>query len=163
MLDGGEDPLYLARRIVRMATEDIGLANPQALMICIAAQQAVQFIGLPEGALALAEAVAYLAAAPKSNAIYLAWGAAKADVEQSRNDPVPLHLRNAPTALMKNLGYGEGYRYAHDYEGGVIEQQNLPDALKDRTYYIPSDRGFEVEIKKRMDQRDELLRQSEES
>ena len=163
MLDGGEDPLYLARRIVRMATEDIGLANPQALMICIAAQQAVQFIGLPEGALALAEAVAYLAAAPKSNAIYLAWSSAKADVEQTRNDPVPLHLRNAPTSLMKNLGYGEGYRYAHDYEGGVVEQQNLPDALKDRRYYTPTDRGFEVEIKKRMDLRDELLRQSEES
>lgn len=163
MLDGGEDPLYLARRIVRMSTEDIGLANPQALMICIAAQQAVQFIGLPEGALALAEAVAYLAAAPKSNAIYMAWGAAKADVEQTRNDPVPLHLRNAPTSLMKNLGYGEGYRYAHNYEGGVVEQQNLPDAIKDRKYYVPSDRGFELEIKKRMDLREELLRQSEES
>ena len=163
MLEGGEDPLYLARRIVRMATEDIGLANPQALMITIAAQQAVQFIGLPEGALALAEAVAYLAAAPKSNAIYLAWGAAKADVEQSRNDPVPLHLRNAPTGLMKNLGYGEGYRYAHDYEGGVVEQQNLPDALKGKKYYNPTDRGFEAEVKKRMNLRDEVLRHSEES
>jgi len=163
MLDGGEDPMYLARRIVRMATEDIGLANPQALTLTIAAQQAVHFIGLPEGALALAEAVAYLAAAPKSNAIYMAWAEAQADVENSRNDPVPLHLRNAPTGLMKDLGYGEGYRYAHDYEGGVVEQQNFPDSLKGRTYYRPTDRGFEIEIKKRMAQRDELTRSNDQT
>ena len=163
MLDGGEDPMYLARRIVRMATEDIGLANPQALTLSIAAQQAVHFIGLPEGALALAEAVAYLAAAPKSNAIYMAWAEAQADVENSRNDPVPLHLRNAPTGLMKDLGYGEGYRYAHDYEGGVVEQQNFPDSLKGRTYYRPTDRGFEIEIKKRMAQRDELTRSNDQT
>ncbi len=150
MLDGGEDPLYLARRIIRMATEDIGLADPQALPLTIAAQQAVHFMGIGEGVLALAEAVAYLAAAPKSNAIYTAWAAAKADVEQTRNDPVPMHLRNAPTGLMKDLGYGKGYVYAHDFEGGFVEQQNLPDALVDRQYYQPTDRGFELEIQKRL-------------
>ena len=156
MLDGGEDPMYLARRIVRMATEDIGLANPQALTITLAAQQALHFIGLPEGSLALAEAVAYLAAAPKSNAIYKAWSAAQADVENSRNDPVPLHLRNAPTALLKDLGYGDGYRYAHDFEGGFVDQENFPASLAGRKYYHPTDRGFELEIRKRMALRDEL-------
>jgi len=153
MLNGGEDPLFLARRIVRMATEDIGLADPLALSLTMAAQQAVHFIGMPEGALALAEAVAYLAAAPKSNAVYMAWGAATADVEQTRNDPVPIHLRNAPTGLMKELGYGKGYRYAHDYEGGFVAQQNLPDALKGRTYYDPTDRGYEVKMRERMETR----------
>jgi len=159
MLDGGEDPMFLARRIVRMATEDIGLANPQALTITIAAQQAVHFIGLPEGSLALAEAVAYLAAAPKSNAIYVAWEAAQADIEKTRNDPVPIHLRNAPTGLMKDLGYGKGYRYAHDYEGGFVAQQNLPDALVGRRYYLPTDRGFEAEIAKRMELREKAIGQ----
>jgi putative ATPase len=114
MLEGGEAPLYLARRLIRMAMEDIGLADPQALPLAIAAQQAVHFMGMPEGALALAEITAYLAAAPKSNAVYLAFTKAKADVEETRNDPVPLHLRNSPTGLMKDLGYGEGYKYAHD-------------------------------------------------
>lgn len=161
MLDGGEDPLYLARRIVRMATEDVGLANPQALTLTLAAQQAIQFIGLPEGALALAEAVAYLAAAPKSNAIYTAWSAAQADVESSRNDPVPLHLRNAPTKLMKQLGYGDGYRYAHDYEHGYVAQENFPESLKGRKYYQPTDRGFENEIRKRMDLREQILREQD--
>jgi putative ATPase len=152
MLEGGEDPLYLARRIVRMATEDIGLADPHALTLTIAAQQAVHFVGMPEGALALAEAVAYLAAAPKSNALYKAYGAAKADVQGSRNDPVPLHLRNAPTKLMKEIGYGEGYKYAHDYEGGVVEQQNLPDSLSGRRYYFPTDRGQERRIGERLEE-----------
>lgn len=150
MLENGEDPLYLARRIVRMATEDIGLADPHALTLTIAAQQAVHFIGLPEGALALAEAVAYLAAAPKSNAVYRAYGAAVKDVQESRNDPVPLHLRNAPTKLMKELDYGKGYKYAHDFEGGVVAQQNLPDRLKSRTYYHPTDRGQEKRIAERL-------------
>jgi putative ATPase len=161
MLDGGEDPMYLARRIVRMATEDIGLANPQALTITLAAQQAVHFIGLPEGALALAEAVAYLAAAPKSNAIYTAWSAAMADVENSRNDPVPIHLRNAPTGLMKQLGYGDGYRYAHDYDQGFVAQENFPESLMGRSYYHPTDRGFENEIRKRMDLREQAIRDQE--
>jgi putative ATPase len=147
MLEGGEDPLYLARRIVRMSTEDIGLADPQALGLCMAAQQAVHFIGMPEGALALAEAVAYLAAAPKSNAIYTAFSAAQADVLDTRNDPVPIHLRNAPTQLMSDLGYGANYKYAHDYEGGVVAQQNLPERLSGRNYYLPTDRGYEATLK----------------
>ncbi|RYG46313.1 replication-associated recombination protein A [bacterium] len=152
MLESGEDPMYLARRIVRMATEDIGLADPHALTLCMAAQQAVHFIGMPEGALALAEAVVHLALAPKSNALYTAYKAATADVHQTRNDPVPVHLRNAPTKLMKNLGYGEGYRYAHNFEGGVVEQQNLPDRIKDRTYYEPTDRGHEAKLRARIDE-----------
>jgi putative ATPase len=151
MLESGEDPLYLARRIVRMATEDIGLADPQALTLCMAAQQAVHFIGMPEGALALAEAVAYLAAAPKSNAIYAAYGCAVADVAESRNDPVPLHLRNAPTRLMEGLGYSKGYKYAHSFEGGIVYQQNLPESLEGKTYYSPTDRGYEAELRKRLE------------
>jgi putative ATPase len=143
MLEGGEDPLYLARRIIRMAVEDIGLADPRALPLTIAAQQAVHFQGMPEGALALAEAVAYVALAPKSNSIYVAYGAALADVKETRNDPVPIHLRNAPTKLMKELGYGEGYKYAHDFEGARVEQDHLPDSLRGRVYYRPSGRGFE--------------------
>ena len=153
MLEGGEDPLYLARRIVRMATEDVGLADPRALQITIAAQQAMHFLGMPEGALALAEAVAYVASAPKSNAIYLAYGMARADVKETRNDPVPIHLRNAPSGLMKELGYGEGYRYAHDFEGARVEQQHLPDSLRERVYYRPTDRGFEGRLN--------LIRQSQ--
>ena len=149
MLDGGEDPMYLARRIVRMATEDIGLANPSALSITIAAQQAVHFIGMPEGALALAEAVAFLATSPKSNAVYEAWGKVVEDVQQTRNDPVPIHLRNAPTGLMKDLGYGKGYLYAHDFEGAVVDQQYLPDALSGRRYYHPTDRGYESKLRDR--------------
>lgn len=151
MLEGGEDPMYLARRIVRMASEDIGLADPHALTLTMAAQQAVHFIGMPEGGLALAEAVAYLAAAPKSNALYVGYKAAQRDVQETRNDPVPIHLRNAPTKLMKNLGYGEGYKYAHDFEGGVVAQQNLPDALAGRSYYEPTDRGFEAKIRQRLE------------
>ncbi len=151
MLESGEDPLYLARRIVRMASEDIGLADPHALTLTMAAQQAVHFIGMPEGALALAQAVAYLAAAPKSNAIYKAYAAAAADVQNSRNDPVPLHLRNAPTKLMKELDYGKGYKYAHDFEGGQVAQQNLPESLQGRRYYFPTDRGQEKRIAERLD------------
>jgi putative ATPase len=150
MLEAGEDPMFLARRIVRMASEDIGLADPKALEVCMAAQQALHFIGMPEGGLALAEAVAYLALAQKSNAIYRAYKRAQADVHETRNDPVPLHLRNAPTKLMKNVGYGAGYRYAHDFEDGLVAQQNLPDALVDRVYYEPTDRGTEAKIRERM-------------
>ncbi len=149
MLDGGEDPLYLARRIVRMASEDIGLANPSALTIALSAQQAMHFIGMPEGALALAEAVAFLATSPKSNAIYVAWGLVEADVQNTRNDPVPIHLRNAPTGLMKDLGYGKGYLYAHDFEGAVVDQQYLPDSLIGRQYFTPTDRGYEGKLQPR--------------
>lgn len=143
MLEGGEDPLYIARRLVRMATEDIGLADPQALVLAIAAQQAVHFIGMPEGALALAECTAYMAAAPKSNAIYKAYGEVKEDIHSFPNEPVPIHLRNAPTGLMKTLGYGKGYKYAHDFEGAKVDQEHLPASLKGRRYYRPTDRGWE--------------------
>lgn len=150
MLEGGEDPLYLARRLVRMASEDIGLADPAALPLAIAAQQAVHFLGMPEGALALAEITAYLAAAPKSNALYTAFKGAQNDVLETRNDPVPLHLRNSPTELMKKLGYGKGYKYAHDFEGAFVYQQNLPSALEDKTYYSPTTRGEEAKIAERL-------------
>ncbi len=150
MLERGDDPLYVARRLVRFATEDVGLADPQALPLAIAAQQAVHFLGMPEGALALAELTVYLALAPKSNAVYRAYGAASADVASTRNDPVPIHLRNAPTRLMKELGYGRGYRYAHDFEDGIVAQQNLPDNLRGATYYEPTDRGFERELGDRL-------------
>jgi putative ATPase len=149
MLEQGDDPLYVARRLVRFASEDVGLADPNALRLAMAAQQAVHFLGMPEGALALAELTVYLALSPKSNAIYRAYGAAREDVAATRNDPVPLHLRNAPTGLMRDLGYGEGYRYAHDFAGGIVAQQNLPENLRGRIYYEPTDRGFERELAKR--------------
>lgn len=152
MLEAGEDPLYLARRIVRMSTEDIGLADPHALTLCMAAQQAVHFIGMPEGALALAQAVVYLALAPKSNAVYTAYKAAVTDVHETRNDPVPIHLRNAPTKLMKETGYGEGYRYAHDFEDALVAQQNRPDLINGHVYYEPTDRGQEAKLRARMDE-----------
>jgi putative ATPase len=151
MLERGDDPLYVARRLVRFASEDIGLADPRALQLAMSAQQAVHFIGMPEGALALAELTVYLALAPKSNAVYRAYGDALADVRQTRNDPVPLHLRNAPTSVMKSLGFGEGYRYAHDFEEGIIGQQNLPDNLAGRRYYHPTDRGLERDLGTRLE------------
>ncbi|HET9662039.1 MAG TPA: replication-associated recombination protein A [Thermomicrobiales bacterium] len=150
MLERGDDPLYVARRLVRFASEDVGLASPQALQLAMAAQQAIHFLGMPEGALALAELVVYLALAPKSNAVYRAYGEVRRDVEQTRNDPVPIHLRNAPTGLMKELGYGKGYRYAHDFEEGVVAQQNLPENLAGRRYYEPTNRGFERELAERL-------------
>jgi putative ATPase len=150
MLERGDDPLYVARRLIRFASEDIGLADPNALPLAVAAQQAIHFLGLPEGALALAELVVYLALAPKSNAVYKAYGAATTDVASTRNDPVPLHLRNAPTGLMRERGYGRGYRYAHNFEGGIVSQQNLPPNLAGRTYYEPTDRGFERELATRL-------------
>ena len=150
MLERGDDPLYVARRLVRFASEDIGLADPQALTLAMSAQGAVHFLGLPEGALALAELTVYLALAPKSNAIYAAYKAAQADVAETRNDPVPLHLRNAVTGLMKAEGYGQGYKYAHDHEGGVVAQQNLPENLEGRRYYKPTDRGMEAELGERL-------------
>lgn len=152
MLAGGEDPLYIARRMIRMATEDIGLADPQALLITIAAKDAYDFQGSPEGELALAEALVYLATAPKSNAIYTALGAAREDVEKTRNEPVPLHIRNPVTKLMKDFEYGKDYEYAHSYEEGITEMSCLPENLSDRIYYYPTRRGFEAEIQKRLDQ-----------
>ena len=150
MLEAGEDPLYIVRRLIRFASEDVGMADPQALVVCVAAQQAVHFVGMPEANLALAQAVVYLATAPKSNALYTAYGRVQKDVETTCNDPVPLHLRNAPTGLMKNLGYGKGYKYAHEYEGHFVEQQNLPDAMKGKRYYFPTEQGFEKTVLARL-------------
>jgi putative ATPase len=158
MVEAGEDPLYIARRLIRFASEDIGLADPQALTQAVAAQQAAHFIGMPEANLALAQAVVYLATAPKSNALYRAYTTVQQDVERTRADPVPLHLRNAPTPLMRNLGYGRGYRYAHDYDDAQVEQLHLPDAIKDHHYYEPSERGYEKTVKDRL-QRFQAARQ----
>ena len=152
MLEAGEDPLYVARRVVRMAVEDIGLADPNALSLCMAARDAVDFIGMPEGNLALAQAVVYLSVAPKSNALYTAYGDVRSDVEQTAADAVPLHLRNAPTKLMKVLGYGKGYEYAHDLESKVANMQCLPDNLRDRVYYHPTNEGIEKRIRERLDE-----------
>ncbi len=150
MLEAGEDVLFIARRIVILAAEDIGLADPQALVVAIAAQQAVHFIGMPEGFYPLAEATLYLATAPKSNSVGAAYSAALADVRSTLNQPVPLHLRNAPTGLMRSLGYGRDYKYAHDFEGHFVPQQYLPDSLKGKQYYRPGALGFEQEIMRRM-------------
>ena len=152
MLEAGEDRLYIARRVVRMAVEDIGLADPNALGVTLAAKDAFDFLGIPEGDLALAQAVVYLCAAPKSNAVYLAYGEVLADVERTAQDPVPLHLRNAPTGLMKAFGYGQGYQYAHDLQAKVADMQCLPDNLKDRVYYHPTDEGVEKRIKARLEE-----------
>jgi len=152
MLEAGEDPLYIARRVVRMAVEDVGLADPNALSLSMAAKEAVDFIGLPEGNLALAEAVVYMSVAPKSNALYTAYGSVKDDVEHTAADPVPLHLRNAPTKLMKDIGYGKGYEYAHDYEDKVANMECLPENLRGRRYYHPTDQGVEKRIQERMEQ-----------
>lgn len=150
MLEAGEDPLYVVRRLVRFASEDVGMADPQALMVAVAAQQAVHFVGMPEGNLALAEAVTYLATAPKSNSLYGAYSRVQQDVEQSRTEPVPLHLRNPATRLMSELGYGKGYKYAHDYQGHFVEQRNLPVSLQGKRYYFPSDQGYEREVDARL-------------
>ena len=152
MLEAGEDPLYIARRVVRMAVEDIGLAEPGALALCMAARDAVDFIGMPEGNLALAQAVVYLSVAPKSNALYTAYGAVRQDVEQTTAEPVPLHLRNAPTSLMKGLGYGKDYQYAHDTEAKVANMQCLPDSLRNRVYYHPTNEGIEKRIRERLEE-----------
>jgi len=152
MLEAGEDPLYIARRVVRMAVEDIGLAEPNALSLCMAARDAVDFIGMPEGNLALAHAVVYLSVAPKSNALYTAYGAVQQDVEQTAAEPVPLHLRNAPTGLMKGLGYGKNYQYAHDTEAKVAAMQCLPDNLLHRVYYRPTNEGVEKRIAERLEE-----------
>jgi putative ATPase len=152
MLEAGEDQLYIARRVVRMSVEDIGLADPNALALCMAARDAVDFLGMPEGNLALAQAVVYLALAPKSNALYTAYGEVQQDVEATAAESVPLHLRNAPTGLMKGLGYGQGYQYAHDVEGKIADMQCLPDNLRDRTYYHPTREGVEKRIRERIEE-----------
>ena len=151
MLEAGEDPLYLARRMIRFASEDVGMADPQALQVAVSAMEAFHFIGLPEGNLALAQAAVYLATAPKSNALYTAYQGVEKDVRELENMPVPLHIRNAPTSLMRNLGYGTGYQYPHDYPDHFIEGEYLPENLRGRTYYHPSEEGFEREIKRRLE------------
>ena len=152
MFAAGEDPLYLARRVVRMAVEDIGLAAPEALNLCLSAKLAMEFLGSPEGDLALAEAVVYLALAPKSNSVYTAWGAVQGEIEHTRQEPVPMHLRNAPTKLMKELDYGKGYLYAHDEEGKVANMDCLPGSLKGRSYYQPTQEGREKLLAQRMEE-----------
>jgi putative ATPase len=152
MLEGGEDPLYIARRLVRFASEDIGLADPQALPQSLASRDAIHFLGMPEGALALAQCVVYLALAPKSNALYRAYGKTRAEVERGSSPPVPMHLRNAPTKLMKGLGYGQGYVYAHDTREGLGRMSCLPESLAQEVYYEPKSRGYEKELAERMEQ-----------
>jgi putative ATPase len=156
MLEAGEDPLYIARRLVRFASEDIGNADPRALEVALAAKDAVHFLGMPESNTALAQAVAYLAAAPKSNAVYVAYTRAAEDATRDIASPVPLHLRNAPTGLMKGLGYGRGYRYAHDESEGVAEMSSLPEHLQGRRYYQPTDRGVEIRIKEALERAREI-------
>ena len=156
MVEAGEDPMYIARRLVRFASEDIGNADPQALTVAVAAKDAVHFIGMPEGNTALAQAALYLATAPKSNAVYEAYNRAAEDAHRDVAEPVPLHLRNAPTRLMKELDYGKGYRYAHNEADAVADMSCLPPALEGRKYYEPKERGFEKEIKRRLDGWEEI-------
>jgi len=151
MLEAGEDPLYVARRLVRFASEDIGNADPQALVVAVAAKEATHFLGMPEGNTALSQAAIYLATAPKSNAVYMAYNAAAADAHAEAADPVPLHLRNAPTKLMKQLEYGKGYQYSHNEADAIAAMDCLPESLAGKKYYAPTDRGFEKEIKRRLD------------
>jgi putative ATPase len=152
MLEAGEDRLYIARRLIRMAIEDVGLADPRALEQCVAAMQAVHFLGIPEGDLALAQAAIYLCAAQKSDASYRALGAVHEDVEHTIAEPVPMNLRNAPTGLMKAWGYGEGYQHAHQFEGAVTDMECLPPSLAGRRYYFPTDRGMEKRIAERFEE-----------
>ncbi|MFP5250642.1 MAG: replication-associated recombination protein A [Acidobacteriota bacterium] len=152
MFAAGEDAMYLARRVVRMAVEDIGLAAPEALNLCLSAKEAIDFLGSPEGDLALAEAVVYLCLAPKSNSVYVAYGAVQDDIERTRQEPVPLHLRNAPTRLMKEIGYARGYRYAHDEEHKVADMDCLPESLRGRSYFQPTQEGREKQLAARMEE-----------
>lgn len=150
MLEGGEDPLYIARRLIRFASEDIGMADPHALLVAVAAKEACHFNGMPECEVNLAQAVVHLAMAPKSNALYAAVGEIKKTIRETGNLEVPLHIRNAPTKLMKEWGYGKGYKYAHDYEGGTVDQEHLPDQIRGKKFYFPTDRGIEGKIKDRL-------------
>ncbi len=156
MLESGEDPLYIARRLIRFASEDVGIADPQALQVAVAAKDAIHFLGLPEGNLALAQAAIYLATAPKSNALYEGYGKVVADIQKGEVYPVPLHIRNAPTGLMKALKYGEGYQYAHEFKNALTEMECLPEKLRSRKYYSPTNRGFEKVIKDRLDKWEEI-------
>jgi len=151
MLEAGEDPKYVARRLIRFASEDIGNADPQALVVAVAAKDAAHFIGMPEGNNALAQAAIYLATAPKSNAVYMAYNTAAADAHREAAEPVPLHLRNAPTKLMKDLNYGKDYQYAHEEPAAIADMDCLPPSLAGKKYYNPADRGFEKEIKRRLE------------
>jgi putative ATPase len=160
MIAAGEDPLYIARRMTRFASEDVGNADPDALAVALSAMEAYKFLGPPEGELALAQAAVYLATAPKSNSIYAAYGKVEDSVKQSGTLPVPHHIRNAPTRLMKDLGYGKDYRYAHDYEGGFAPQEYLPDKLRGNIYYNPTDRGYEKDIKQRLERWRRLKKQA---
>ncbi|MDJ0985383.1 MAG: replication-associated recombination protein A [Desulfobacterales bacterium] len=160
MLAAGEDPFYIARRMVRFASEDIGNADPQALGITLSAMEAYKFLGHPEGELALAQAAVYLATAPKSNSIYAAFGKVAAAVKKTGSLPVPLHIRNAPTHLMKDLGYGKDYKYAHNYQNAIVPQEYLPEKLKGQRFYFPTQRGFERKIKERLDRWRELLQKA---
>jgi putative ATPase len=150
MIEGGEDPLYIARRIVRFASEDVGIADPQSLLVAVAAMQAFHFIGQPEGELALAQAVVHLATAPKSNALYTAYAEARKTIKETGSLPVPMHLRNAPTPLMEEMGYSKGYRYPHSFPGAFVEEEYLPEKIKRRRFYHPTDRGYEQEIRERL-------------
>ena len=162
MLEAGEDPMYIARRVVRFAAEDVGLADPRAVELAVAASQACHLIGVPECNVHLAEAVVYLSLAPKSNAVYMAYNAAREDAVRQLDEPVPLQIRNAPTSLMKDLEYGKGYQYAHDYQEKMTAMQCLPDSLKDRTYYVPGDQGLEPRFAERLSRIREWKRQNRE-
>jgi putative ATPase len=162
MLAGGEDPLYIARRLVRLAIEDIGLADPRALSVALAAKDAYDFLGSPEGELALAQATIYLATAPKSNRAYTAFGRAMEAAQDHPAEPVPMHIRNAPTGLMKDLGYGAGYKYAHDYEQAFVPQDYLPEVLRGAKWYEPTEFGFEKDVMKRIEWWRELKRKAAE-
>jgi putative ATPase len=150
MIEAGEDPMFIARRLVVLATEDVGMADPNALSVAVAAQQAVHFLGMPEGRIILSEATVYLATAPKSNSAYAAIDAALSEVRKGKNEPVPMHLRNAVTGLMRDEGYGQGYKYAHDHEGSFAPMQNLPERLKGHRFYNPGDQGYEQEVAERL-------------
>ncbi len=158
MLEAGEDPLYIARRMVRFASEDIGMADPQALVVAMAAQQAVHFIGMPEGNLALTEAAVYLATAPKSNSLYAAYSKVQDLIKEGSSENVPMNIRNAPTSLMKEMGYGKDYKYAHDYPDHVVDQQHLPDSVKDKKFYEPGTLGYEKQILERQNDQEEKKR-----
>ena len=159
MLEGGENPLYIARRLIRFASEDIGMADSRALQVAVAAYQACHFLGMPECDVHLTHAVVYLAMAPKSNALYKACEACKQDVRGKRAEPVPLQLRNAPTKLMKELDYGKGYQYAHDTEEKLTHMECMPESLKDRKYYHPTDQGEEAQTKERLEEIEEWRNQ----